>query len=330
MAATTSSGRSRLPDRTGPARSRVAYAAAVACAAAVAALIAIDLRLREIPAALGAAAGAASPERREQFTFVPAPVALDGGFVRSDRVLASALTADAVEQALAEAPLKRRDLLLTELLARLAGHDAPAAARMAERLERGYLREGALRTVAQHWARRDVESAVTWAASLSDQVERDAAIAHVALELAAAEPERALWMLARRSAPPSPDAAVEGVIQQWATRDFDSAYAWTEAQPVGAARDALLMRLAFVRVEQDPADAARIANGAFHDDARRVDAVSTVALLWGARDPEAAREWAMTLDSRARQQVRAELELLERQSVPSATPADSRLPAFPP
>jgi hypothetical protein len=329
MAATISNGRSRLPDRAAPARSRVAYATAAACAAAVATLIAIDLRLGETPATFGAAAGAASSERRERFTFVPAPVALDRGFVPSDRVLAIGLTPDAVEQALAAAPLERRDLLLIKLLAQLAGHDAPGAARVAERIERGYLREAALRTVAQHWARRDPDSAVTWAVSLSDQVERDAAIANVALELADPEPERALQLLTRRFAPPSPDAALEGVIQQWATRDFASAYAWTEAQPAGPARDALLMRLTFVRVDQDPADAARIANGAFHDDAHRLDAVSTVALLWGDRDPRAAREWAMTLDPRARQHVRAELELLESPSGPSVNAhADNRPPAF--
>lgn len=284
---------------------------AAACAAAIVALIAIDIRLRATDEFLHTAAGNAARAPLHDGVSAGQPHSMDRGVVRYSRDLPAALTSDEVERALAEASEERRDLVLQELLAQLASHDGPAAARVAERLDKGYLRELALRTVAQHRTRRDVEPAIAWAVSLGDQAERDTAIANVALELAVPNPELALQVLARRSALPSPDVALEGVIQQWAARDFESAYAWADAQPIGPDRDALLMRLVFARLEQSPADAARIANSAFHDDANRIDAVSSVASRWGTRDPESVREWAMRLDSTAQQHVRAELELLE-------------------
>jgi hypothetical protein len=221
------------------------------------------------------------------------------------------LSADAVERALAESPRGRRDLVLSELLAKLVRLDAPAAARIAEREADGYLREVALRVVAQHWTQRDAAAAVSWAASLGDPEERDAALANMALELASRQPQLALQVLGRRSAFPSPDATLEGVVQQWATNDFAAAYAWAEAQPAAPERDALLERLVFARLEHNPADAARIASTAFFGDAQRIDAISTIAHLWAARDPSAVREWALTLDAQAQRRVRSELALVE-------------------
>jgi hypothetical protein len=200
--------------------------------------------------------------------------------------------------------------VLSELLARLVSHDAPAAARIAEGEAVGYTREAALRVVAQSWARRDAVAALNWVASLSDQHERDAALENAALELAVSQPQLALQALDRRSVPRSPDLTLEGVAQQWATNDFAAAYAWAEAQPAGPDRDALMTRLVFVRAGQNPADAARIASTAFSADAQRIDALSTIAYLWGAQDPAAVRDLALTLDAKAQHRVRAELALL--------------------
>lgn len=283
---------------------------AAACAAAIAALIAIDIRLRDSEEFRHGAAGNTARAPLHDAISVGQPGAMDREVVRYSRDFPAALTPDEIERALAEASEERRDLVLHESLAQLASHDGPAAARVAERRDKGYLRELALRTVAQHWSRRDAEAAIAWAMSLSDQPERDAAMATVALELAVSDPEQALQALSRRSGSPTPDVALEGVIQQWATQDFESAHAWVDAQPIGPDRDALLVRLVFARLEQSPPDAARIANGAFHDEAHRVEAVTSVASRWGAQDPESVREWALSLDSKAQEHVRVELELL--------------------
>ena len=290
---------------------------AVASAAAIAVFAAVHRFKPGAP--LDAAVEVAAPPLRDVSTSSAAGVAQNDSLTRLDGVTESTITSDAVERALAQAPHERRDLLLSELLARLVRHDAPAAARIAERQEAGYLREVALRAVTQSWTRQDSAAALNWAASLANQDERDAALANAALELAASLPQLALQTLALRSTQGFPDSTLEGVVQQWATSDFRAAYAWTDAQPPGRDRDALLMRLVFARAEQDPADAARIATTVFSDDAQRIEAISTVALRWGARDPMAVREWALALDGEAQRRVRAELALLEQSDSRSAS-----------
>lgn len=281
---------------------------AAASAAAIAALIAIRGAPSDSGALRPTAAGVLESRPASDRSDARAPAAR--ARARIDGNAITPLTADAVERALAEAPQERRDLLLGQLLARLVRQDAWAAAHVAERQANGYLREAALRTVAQQWTRRDAEAAIAWAVSLSDQAERDTALAHAALELAISRPQLALQALGNRSASPSPDPALEGVVQQWAMHNFAAAQAWADAQPAGHDRDALLMRLVFARVEQDPADAARMADRAFFVEAERIDAISTVARRWGARDPAAVREWALTLDAKAQQRVWTELALL--------------------
>jgi hypothetical protein len=66
----------------------------------------------------------------------------------------------------------------------------------------------------------------------------------------------------------------------------------------------------FVRANQNPMDAARLAEGAFADSNKRTDALASIASSWGSRDPLSAREWARTLAGHARERVDAELALL--------------------
>jgi hypothetical protein len=288
---------------------------AAATSAAIASIVASMMAIRgpslETQAPLDGAGRFSAPAPRDASPGGTAPAAVDHEPTRSDGGADSALTSDSVEEVLAEAPHERRDLVLSELLARLVSHDAAAAARIAEREAVGYTREVALRVVAQSWTKRDAVAALNWVASLSDPQERDTALENAALELAVYRPQLALQALGRRSVPRSPDSTLEGVVQQWATTDFAAAHAWAEAHPAGRGRDALMTRLVFVRAGQDPADAARIASTAFAADARRIDALSTIVYLWGAQDPAAARDLALTLDAKAQQRVRAELALLD-------------------
>jgi hypothetical protein len=286
-------------------------AAAIAAAIAATLVSAMSIRgmypgTRVVTDAVGSTA---SPAAHERPTSRPGRVAADRAATRSHIAAASVLTSDDVERALADAP-PHRDLVLSELLARLVGFDAQAAARVAERETSEYQREVALRVVAQSWARRDAIAAVNWATSLSEPQERDAALENAALELAASRPQLALRALERRSATRSPDATLAGVVQQWAAIDFAAAYAWAESQPPGSDRDALLTRLVFVRAGQDPNDAARIANTAFSADDRRIDALATIARVWGLQDPAAVRDLALGLDAKAQQRLLAELALL--------------------
>jgi hypothetical protein len=308
--ATISNGRSRLPSRQGLGRARVEYAVVAAIAAATASMMAV-LGMSPEARVPPSVARSAKPALHEPATGRIAPVAVNRGPAGFQGAATSDLTTDAIERAVADVPQQRRDLVLSELLTRLVSQDASAAARVAEAEAAGYLREVALRVVAQSWTRRDAAAALNWASSLVDQDERDAALENAALELAALKPHLALQALDRRSGRRSPDWTLEGVVQQWATNDFASAYAWTEAQPAGPDRDALLMRLVFVRARQDPAEAARIASTAFSADSQRIGALSTIAHLWGAQDPTAVSEFALTLDAKAQHRVRTELALLD-------------------
>jgi hypothetical protein len=297
------------------ARPWIGYAVAAATAAATASIVVSMMATRgmshETRVTPDASGRARAPAQLEALTSRIAPVAANRSSTRVDDAGAFALTADSIERAVADVLPNRRDLVLSELLDRLVSHNAPAAARIAENEADGYLREVALRVVAQSWTKRDAVAAVNWAASLSDQDGRDTALENAALELAVSQPRLALQALDRRSAPRSPDPTLEGVVQQWATNDFTAAYAWAQAQPAGPDRDALLTRLVFVRAAQDPAEAARIVNSAFSADAQRIAALSTIAHIWGARDPMAVQELALTLDAKAQRQVRSELALLE-------------------
>jgi hypothetical protein len=230
-------------------RSRVDYAMAAAIVAAIASMFAIRGTLSVARTPTGVVASATTLAPHESPTKGTEPAAPNRGSIRFDGAGTLAYT-----------PQHRRDLVLSELLARLVSHDAPAAARIAEGESVDYTREAALRVVAQSWARRDAVAALNWVASLSDQHERDAALENAALELAVSQPQLALKALDRR---------------------------------------------------QNPADAARMASTAFSADAQRIDALSTIAHLWGARDPTAVRDLALTLDAKAQQRVRAELALLD-------------------
>jgi hypothetical protein len=293
----------------------IGYAVAAATVAATASIVVSIMAIRgassETRAIPDALSRSRAPALLEASTSRIAPVAANRGPTRVDGAGAFGPTAGSIEQALSGVLPHRRDLVLSELLEQLVRHDAPAAARFAETEADEYLREVAQRVVAQSWTRRDPVAALNWAASLGDQDERDTALENAALELAVSQPRLALQALDRRSAPHSPDPTLEGVVQQWATGDFAAAYAWAQAQPAGPDRDALFTRLVFVRAGQDPADAARIANTAFSADAQRIAALSTIAHLWGAKDPTAVQELAMTLDAKAQRQVRLELALLE-------------------
>jgi hypothetical protein len=203
-----------------------------------------------------------------------------------------------------------REIMIEDLLTRLVEIDSQAAARFAEHVSEADLREVSLRVVAQRWAHIDAEAVTLWAAALADTTERDQAIVNVALELAQSDPPQAVRLLERQFPADIPAGVLEGVVQQWAERNYQDALAWGEALPPGARHDRVLQRLVFVRANQNPMDAAQLAQETFSDSDKRADALASIASSWGSRDPMSAREWASTLAGDARQRVDAELALL--------------------
>jgi hypothetical protein len=225
----------------------------------------------------------------------------------------AAFSVSDLEAMLANAAPSEREAALSDGLSRLIALDVQAAVRFAERESDPYLREVSLRTMAQLWSRMDASAVIAWAESIVDTQERNRIIERVALELALSDPSRALALLDRERTDDAFDAAIAGILQQWAERDFSAALAWAESQAPDGQRDLLMTRLVFVRADEHPADAARLADRAFIDERARHDALASIAREWVARDREAARAWAGTLDRRSRRRIDSELALLDMQ-----------------
>jgi hypothetical protein len=219
------------------------------------------------------------------------------------------LSASAVERTLVNARPGTVDLILARDLAAWTLQDAPAAARFAELQSDLFLREVALRTVAQHWVRSDANAAARWADAMPSGAERDRTLESVALVLADTAPGSALQVLARRDAVPDPDATLAGVIANWAGRDFAAAQAWLEAQPPGTARDQIAQHLAVMRAGDDPLAATRIVDRMITGVETRGDAWTAIAQRWSAHDPDGMREWARSRDSDTQRRVDTELAL---------------------
>jgi hypothetical protein len=226
------------------------------------------------------------------------------------RLLLPALLVEDLTNAQENAGPDERELVIARLLSRLVEIDSHAAAQFAEHVTEASLREVSLRVVAQSWAHRDAAAATLWAVSLGDAGERGQAISNVALELVQSDPLQAVRLLERQFTADMPAGVLEGVVQQWAEKSYADALAWSATLPPGARRDLVLQRLVFVRANQNPMDAVRLAEEAFADSQKQTDALASIALNWGSRDPMSAREWARTLGGRARERVDAELALL--------------------
>jgi hypothetical protein len=214
-----------------------------------------------------------------------------------------------LESALAETSPDRRDLVLEKQLAAWLVEDPAAAARFAERQADSFLREVALRTVAQGWARISPASAARWAESLAANEEHDQALEHIALVSAADDPETALALLAHRFDDKLPDTALAGVVTSWASRDYTATENWLESQPASAARDTVAQLLVQQRARDDPRGAAMLIERAIGGEAARRETWAALAQLWSRQDPGLVREWAAYADPATRQRIEAELAL---------------------
>jgi hypothetical protein len=297
--ATISSGPSRLPNYLGTVL-RLLSAVAVAAAAA---LIFFARPFERPPPEKSSPSIATSQPAHPDSVFAATLALAQARGQRADSAT--------IEESLANADPRLRDLILERTLPALVDEDAQAAARLAERQHEPYLREAAERIVAARWAEVAPEDASHWAISLANEGERDQAIEHVALALAGTNPRGALGLLERRSRGAQPDAATAGVIASWAGVDFDAALAWVEAQPQSPALDEILQRLVFLKAGTDPVAATRLADRMVGDERARSEVFASIAQVWAARDPDGVREWAASLDTNVRHRLERELSAFD-------------------
>ena len=220
---------------------------------------------------------------------------------------------EALEQTLAVGDLALRDRVLAEWLPALAARDPAAAAHFAESQGDARTRELCLLQVAMTWARADDAAAVHWAESLSDPRMRDAAITDISLAVAERNPAHAVALRERfvdamgLRFDTVADNTLVNLAHQWAVQDFGAALAWANAQPPGVQRDQVLERLVFVRAAEDDLRAAAELAATLSDAGARQSAVASVAQQWQLRDPDAAREWARSLEAGSRARALAEI-----------------------
>jgi len=195
-----------------------------------------------------------------------------------------------LEQALNSGNEKDRSMALSSLLPILISEDPHAVARFAE-LHTGAEREQLLRRTSQLWAARDPNAALEWAVTLSNADERDVSIADISAELANTDPARAVALRARYAPTVESDSALENFTQQWAAQDLSAALDWALARPAGRQRDLLLERIAFIRAQTAPSDAARLITDHMSPSSAQSDAVVTILHQWALRDYSAAQEW---------------------------------------
>jgi hypothetical protein len=197
-----------------------------------------------------------------------------------------------LEQALNAGSETERADALSRMLPPLVAEDAPAVARFAE-LYIGADRELLIRRTSQLWAAMSATAALQWAETLASDAERDATITDVCAELANSNPARAVELRAQYPASTvESDAALENFMQQWAAKDSQAALDWTLARPEGRQRDLLLERIAFVKAQSAPQEAARFVLDQMPTGKAQSDAVITVLHQWALRDLPAATEWA--------------------------------------
>jgi len=220
-----------------------------------------------------------------------------------------ALTPAELEQRLAASDADSRDRVLEAALPAMVAKNPEEIARFAELQTDPRLRELLVRQIAQLWAKTDADRAMGWAMSLPDSPERVATLIDVSLTVAMTDPQRAVSLREPEVGNIEPDGVLEGLVQQWAQKDFDAALAWTNARPRNAQRDKLLQRLVYVRAASGaPDEAARMVDAAFADGSQKVEAIAIVAQQWTQVDPVAANAWLQGLDDATARSVLQQLQ----------------------
>lgn len=231
----------------------------------------------------------------------------------------------AVEESLAEI----RDLTargeavdfqsLQSALQSLVRRDPKAAAAFASSQPDGAIREIALHRVAQAWAGRNPEAAAQWANAIRNQEERGALLNGIFCEVAQGDPAKAVQMAETYDMLSFLPAMSGNLVQQWAARDYDAALRWTEGQASGTTRDQMFQRLALVRFEVSPEEAASVVSERIAAGGVQEEAAITIVSRWAAKDPESAKEWANSFAAGAfRERALNEIELVMNSKTPGS------------
>jgi hypothetical protein len=234
-----------------------------------------------------------SSERAVAASARSAPAVVAAPIAPVARAEESAPTSDLAAQitrALNSGSAAERDHALDVLLPRLVATDPAAAGHLALAWEAGLLREELLSRVIRNWAEQDIGGALTWLTSLLDSADRSLASVASTKQVARTDPSGALDLaLALRVG--LDDGSFERMAQLWAEEHPADAVNWAVNQPHGPVRDRLLARVAHVRAQQEPAEAARLVFDHMAPGTARDAAILAVVRQWALRDHAGAALW---------------------------------------
>lgn len=167
-------------------------------------------------------------------------------------------------------------------------------------------RESAIRELARDWAARDPAAAEKWAAAFDDPEDRERAMSHVCLEVAGGSPRDAIEIVRRNELN---SGMIESIVGQWGIADFEAAADWARELPTGDLRDNALARLALVRAEKSPVEAASMVSTALAAGPAQEEAAIAVLHQWLRKDPDAARQWVDAFpDGELKERAQNEIE----------------------
>lgn len=180
--------------------------------------------------------------------------------------------------------------LASRLVRRWAALDAAAAAKWAEEVKPGPLRDEAINQVAIVWGAVDFSGAAEWAKAAVDR-DGGQALRQLAYEAARTEPATALELAVNLPADQKRDDLIHHTCLQWAGQDPSAAAAWAGQIEDAALRESALAAIATAWAERDPYEAGRLAVEAIPPGRQRDDAVTAIVQRWVQQEPERAAEW---------------------------------------
>ncbi len=132
------------------------------------------------------------------------------------------------------------------------------------------------------------------------------------LALAEQDPLAAMELALKNNLTADDPGLLTSLMMQWASRDFDAAYAWTKTQEPGVWRDNIRAHLAYLRAQTDPLAAARLVVTDISPGPARDEAMISILHQWALRDPEAAKAWADSFsDDKLKTRALAEIQGLK-------------------
>lgn len=160
-------------------------------------------------------------------------------------------------------------------------------------------------------AAKDPEKVLAEVLQWPPGAERDRALQSVCYGVAEDDPAAALSLAQRLHLDQS--GLQENIVQQWVTTDPSSALVWVDKQPAGQAREALMMRVAFVLSKNDPTDAATLVLDQIPPGPEQNEAVMAVLHQWALRNMVGAAHWVQSFQpGPLRERALNELEGVEK------------------